>query len=257
MGLTGALGPIPFIGGQGSAASFHKLTKVRKQNYVRHKIVMSNDLIEATGPEPIEINLAMMFFAPYTLPPSAAIAAVEAVMDQQIPLPLIIGGTPVGRGLLTLFVIEEVQSNMDKFVDANCVHAEINVKLLEFPNPPANAGPLSALSTGLPGLSNIVASVNNLASGITGGISGALAGVSGITGALSGVTNVIGQVNNITGTVTGAISSVTGAVNSVASIGNNISNAIGNLTPGNVIQVTQASAAQVQTAIANAHAAGF
>jgi Phage P2 GpU len=227
MALTGALGPIVFMGGQGTANLFHKITKVRKQNYVRHKIIMSNDIIESTGPEPIELTFSMIFFAPYTLSPSIGIMALETVMDLQIPLPLIIGSTPVGRGILTLFVIEEVQSNMDRFSDSALLHAEVNVKILEYPNPLANLGPLSALSTGLPGLSSIVASVNNLTSGLA-----------------NGVTSVVNSALNIT----------SGAVTATA---NTINSAVSSLTPGNVIQITQATPAQVQTALANAHSAGF
>src|ERR1700751_5254374 len=113
--MTGALGPVIFSGGLGQMNDFHALSKHRKETFVKHRVIQANDLIESTGSDPIELSIEMHFHAPYTLSPGAALSALEAVQETKIPLPLIVGSTPVGRGFLTLFVIEEISTKMSKF----------------------------------------------------------------------------------------------------------------------------------------------
>ena len=69
-------------------------------------------VVEGVGTDLIELTLDCHFHGPYTLSPSLAIAALESVMHMRIPLPLIIGRVPVGRGVFTMFVIEAVDTRM-------------------------------------------------------------------------------------------------------------------------------------------------
>jgi hypothetical protein len=240
--MDGALGPIIFQGGLGSMNTFHAVSKTKKQTYVKHRIIQQNDLVESAGADPIEGTLQMHFHAPYTLPPSAALTALEALMDMQIPVPLIIGSTPIGRGFITLFVIEEIQSKMSKFISASWIVGDIDVRLLEYPNAISLSGPLSALGGALPGLSGAVASVT-----------GAIAGTTGVLNIASSASAVLGA--NIGSALPGAVSGILNTLTGAHSA-NSLTSMLTALTPGAVAQLTAPSAQTLSTAISNLHIAG-
>jgi hypothetical protein len=144
-GPVGILGIIPFVGGLGSTFTVHEIQKKRKNAFAKHRVINGNDLIEDVGFDPIELDLSMKFFAPWTSDPSLSLIALEGLMDLKIPVPLIIGGTPVGRGFLTLFVIESIDSKMEKWDGGKLLILECTVKLLEYGNPFNISGPLGIL----------------------------------------------------------------------------------------------------------------
>jgi hypothetical protein len=260
-GLVGALGPIVFMGGQGSAIGFHSINKVNKTTFVKHRVIQSNDLVESTGIDLIELNMELHFHGPYTLAPSAGIAALEAVMAQKIPLPLIIGRVPVGRALLTLFVIESIDSKMTHFVGSGLAVADVSVKLLEYPNPLPSTGPMSALGGALPGLSGIVGSLSNVASIASGlpGLANTVGTVAGLAGAIPGLSGIAGTVSRIAGTVstvTNAFSSVTGGITGISNIAASVQGAISSITPGGISGVIAATPRMLQGAVASLTAAG-
>src|SRR5258708_377199 len=146
MGAVGILGPVPFVGGLGIGNSFHSIKKKNKNSWARHRILKSNDLIEDTGVDPIEIDIDMIFYRPYTLEPSISISILEGLSASKFPVPFIVGGTPIGRGPLTLFVIEEITSDMKKFNGPTLIYATVQVKLLEYGNLFNISGPLGALA---------------------------------------------------------------------------------------------------------------
>jgi phage protein U len=145
-GPVGILGPIVFLGGLGTTSTFSEITKKRSNSFAKHSIINGVDLLEDTGEKPIELNLQMRFFSPYTASPSISLIAIEALADSKTPVPLIINGCPVGRGILTLFVIEEITSKMVKFVGSELTILDITCKLCEYSNPISLSGPLSALA---------------------------------------------------------------------------------------------------------------
>ncbi len=145
-GPVGALGPLVFVGGLGSVFTLHELTKKKKNSFVKHRIIAGNDLIEDTGSDPIEVDIQMRFYAPYTADPSVSLTLLETLMDSKVPVPLIIGGTPIGRGILTLFVVEDISSKMPKFRGGRLTVLDATVKLLEYPNGLSIAGPLGSLA---------------------------------------------------------------------------------------------------------------
>jgi hypothetical protein len=145
-GILGILGRIPFVGGQGSMFSPFEITKKRKNSFAKHQIIQSNNSIEDTGFEPIEIDIQMKFFQPWTLAPSTSINLLESFQDAKIPAPLVLGDSPVGRGILTLFIIEEISSKMEKWVSNTLTVAEVTVKLIEYGNPFNVSGPLGLIS---------------------------------------------------------------------------------------------------------------
>ncbi len=147
MALVGILGTIPFEGGLSSAFTFHEVSKKRKNAFAKHRIIKGNDLIEDVGFDPIEIDIQMKFFRPYTLDPAASLIALETLMDLKIPVPMFIGNTPVGRGLLTLFLVESIDSKMEKWVGSTLTILQCTVKLLEYGNPFGISGPLGALAS--------------------------------------------------------------------------------------------------------------
>jgi phage protein U len=255
MAFVGCLGPIVFMGGLGSANTFHSISKTNKESFVKHRVIQANDLVEDTGTDPIEITIEMHFHGPYTVAPSTGIAALEAVKDLKIPLPLIIGRIPLGRGMLTLFVIESVDTKMSTFVGSGLAVADASVKLLEYANPLGSTGPLSALGGALPGLSKIVGTLNNVA-----GFAGAIPGLGGVAGTVSGIAGQIGggigAVTGLAGAASNVFSSVTGGISSLSTITSNIQSAANALVPGGTVSVLAASASQVNGAIASLTAAG-
>jgi hypothetical protein len=220
MAFVGILGSVPFMGGFGSTNTVETVTKKRKEGFAKHQIIHGLDLIEGTGSSPIDLSLKMHFCTPYTLSPTVSVSALEALQAAKIPVPLFIGDTPVGRGLLTLFVIEEVGSNFKTWRKGSIAIAELDVKLLEYSNPLSIAGPLNALLGGglgglgsgiasgigtlLPGALNPFSAAQSLAGGLfQSGIARVAAGA--VQGAITG-----GGLTGVSGAVTGFFS---GAVN--------------------------------------------
>jgi len=219
--------------------TFHSMNKVKREVFAKHKIIQQIDLIEDTGAEPIELGLQMHFHHPYTMSPAAAITRLEALMDAKIPIPLVVGSTPVGRGFLTLFVVEEISSKMSKFISSSLIVGDIDVKIIEYAGALNLAGPLSALGGALPGLSNAVAS-----------ITGAISGVTGTLNTVVTASNMLGFGSRI-GAGSGVLSSLSGVTNA-----NNLSAMLSSLNPGAITQVRAASSSVMQKALANLRAAG-
>jgi hypothetical protein len=223
--------------------TFHSISKTKRETYAKHRIIQTVDLIEDTGADPIELQIQMHFHAPYTLAPARAMTALEAVMDLRVPLPLIIGSTPIGRGFLTLFVIEDIATKMSRFISSSLIVADIDVKLLEYPSAFNLAGPLSALGGALPGVSSAVATITSTIS--------SLATVSGIASSVNGMLGQFGVKALVGGTVGGVISTLAGAGGA-----NAITSTISSLMPGQVTQITAPSQEMVMTAIDNLKASG-
>src|SRR5215471_15734014 len=207
--MDGALGPVIFQGGLGSMSTFHSMSKTKKETFVRHRIIQMIDLLEDTGAEPIELSIQMHFHAPYTLAPGKAMTTLEALMDAKIPVPLIVGSTPVGRGFLTLFVVEDIGTKMSKFITSSLIIGDIDVKLIEYAGALSLSGPLSALGSSLPGLGGAVARMTSAVSGVMGGLNIATT-ATGMFG-LGRMTQLGGFVGRVQQTLSGA------------SIGNSIS----------------------------------
>jgi GpU protein len=240
--MDGALGPVIFQGGLGSMFTFHSMAKTKKETWVKHRIIQLVDILEDTGAEPIELSIQMHFHAPYTLAPSAAITALEALMDAKMPLPLIVGSTPIGRGFLTLFVIDDIASKMSRFSTSSLLIADIDVKLTEYAGALNLSGPLSAFGGALPGLSAAVAGITSAISGVTGAFNIATTatamlglGPGRIMGSLSG---------GILNTLTGAPSA------------NSLTSMLNALNPGKLMQITAPTTQMMNTAIKNLRAAG-
>jgi hypothetical protein len=235
--------------------TFHSMSKTKKETYAKHRIIQLTDLIEDTGAEPIELSIQMHFHAPYTLAPGAAITALEALMEAKIPVPLIVGSTPIGRGFLTLFVIEDIASKMSKFISSSLIIGDVDIKLLEYAGALNLSGPLSALGGALPGLSGAVSTITSAISGVTGALNiattatGVLGQFGTGFGALSKALGTLGPLGgNLIG---GRINSLVGAVSA-----NSLTSMLGSLAPGAVTQIVAPSSATLSTALANLRAAG-
>ena len=144
-GPVGILGPLVFVGGLGTTFTFNSLSKKRQNAFAKHKIINGVDLIEDVGFNPIELELQCRFYEPWTADPSLSLIALEALEDAKIPIPLIVGGVPVGRQLLTLFVVEEITSKMPKFKGSVLTVLDCSIKLLEYSNPLSISGILGPL----------------------------------------------------------------------------------------------------------------
>ena len=241
--MDGALGPVVFQGGLGTMSTFHAMSKVKKETYVKHRVIQVVDLLEDTGAEPIELQIQMHFHAPYTIGPSRALTQLEALMDAKMPVPLIVGSTPVGRGFLTLFVIEEIQTKMSKFISSSLIVGDIDVKLCEYAGALNMSGPLSALGSALPGLSAAVSRMTSAISASTGvlNIATSAAQIFGL-----------GSMQPLGGMAGGVMQTLSGA-NSGNTISSMLSSA---LQPGRVTQIRVPTASTLQTAITNLRAAG-
>jgi hypothetical protein len=241
--MDGALGPVVFQGGLGTMSTFHAMSKVKKETYVKHRVIQYVDLLEDTGAEPIELSIQMHFHAPYTVGPGRALTQLEALMDAKIPVPLIVGSTPVGRGFLTLFVIEEISTKMSKFISSSLIVGDIDIKLCEYAGALGLGGPLSALGGALPGMSSAVSRITSAISASTGVLNIATS-ASQIFG--------LGSMQPLGGKVGGILQTLSGA-----NLGNSVSSAMSNaLAPGTVTQIRVPTQATLNTAITNLRAAG-
>ena len=220
--ILGVMGPLPFVAGKGSLFSPHSISKTYKNSWARHKILNGVDTLEDTGAEPIDLSIEMSFFSPWTFDPGSSLTMLEGFAAAKIPLPVILGGTPLGRGGLTVFVVEAVDAKMTKWSGTSLTVMSVTVKLCEFSLP---ASPL------LNFLTNPIGAASSL---VTGAVSGA---VSSVTGAVSGtVNNVISSIG-IPGPIGGSVSGL--------GLGSN----------PNILAVNQASSAQIAAANAAGRAA--
>jgi Phage P2 GpU len=194
--MLGCLGPLPFIAGQGSLFSPTTISKSRKNSWARHKIMNANDRLEDTGTEPIELSIEMNFFAPWTFDPGSSLTMLEGFAESKTPMPCMLGTSPLGRGLLTLFVVESIEAKMEKWRGSRLTVMNVTVKLIEYALPPSPVGGF---------LSNPLGSIT---SAVGGAVSGALGNVAGAIGGK--ITSVVG------GAVSGALGNVAGAVTSTA-----------------------------------------
>jgi hypothetical protein len=131
----GILGTVVFVGGLGSSNAFHEISKKRRASYARHQVISGVDVLEPVGDTPIEIDLSIQFLRSYSTDPSLGLLQLEALMATKVAVPLVVGGVPIGRGLLTLFAVEEVSAKMKKFQSGTWVAVDVSVKLIEDSSP--------------------------------------------------------------------------------------------------------------------------
>jgi len=193
-GPYGILGTIVFIGGLGTANGPREISKNDKSDFVRHKIFNGVDLIESVGDEPIDLDMQIKFIAGYTSDPSASLIALQALKAAKTPVPLMIGATPFGRGLLTLFVIESIQSKFDKWVAGSTLGIlNVSLKLVEYYNPFSLSGPLGPLvQAGLALLSGGSSSVVAVAGTLGAAALGSIPSPTSILQPGSGVLGIVG-----------------------------------------------------------------
>jgi hypothetical protein len=191
----GILGTVVFTGGQGTSNAFHEISKKRKATYAKHQVIWGVDVLEPVGDSPIEIDLQIQFLRNYSVDPSLGLSMLETLMINKTAVPLIIGGVPVGRGLLSLFAVEEVSAKMKKFQSGTLVACDVSIKLLEDSSPLSGLGIFGSLvQMGGALLSgkgaNIQAVAGTFASTALGAIPGASSLFSSAAGVLSKVAGV-------------------------------------------------------------------
>ena len=135
--MYGILGELPFMSGLGSIFTPHAVDVSRKNSFAKHKILNSNDVLEDTGVEPLDVTLEMGFVIGWTLAPAKSVQMLSNYMDAKVPAPLIVGNVPVGRGIMSMFVVESMSVKVTKFVGANPAVATASVKLIEYAPAPS------------------------------------------------------------------------------------------------------------------------
>jgi hypothetical protein len=165
-----------------------------------HAVHLSKPLLEYGGPELIEISFKMELVKPFTVDPLMTIVMLEEIMDLAIPLPLVIGMKPMGRGF-SLFVLTSLTHEMKYFYrGGGLLGASVEVQLKEYPT----TINLSSLTRALGGVFNKVtgavssttSAVTSAATGVvstsplvettSGALGGAVVGTDANAGALSG-----------------------------------------------------------------------
>jgi phage protein U len=120
----------------GAVSTFDELKKTVSARWGTHEIWQGKPILEYAGASLIELTFKMELIKPYTVDPKSAITMLQEIMDLAIPLPLIIGLFPMGRGL-SLFVMESLEIELKYFFQGGGIlGASANVKLKEYPNPP-------------------------------------------------------------------------------------------------------------------------
>jgi Phage P2 GpU len=221
--MLGCLGPLPFVAGRGSLFSPHSISKTRKNSWARHKIMNANDVLEDTGVEPIEVTIEMTFFSPWTFSPAQSLPMLEGFAESKLPMPCILGNTPLGRGLLTLFVVEAVDAKMERWSGSNLTVMNVTVKLIEYALPP----------------SPLMNFLSNPLGAITGAVSGA----------------VSGAISNVTGAVSGAAGNFISSIGLPGPIGSAAVSGLGLGSNPNILAAGPATSAQIAAASAAGRAA--
>jgi|SRR6516162_8006046 hypothetical protein len=179
--MYGVLGALPFVSGPQRVFTPHAVDVTRKNAFAKHKVLNYNDVLEDVGVEPIDVTLEMGFMIGWTLEPARSISMLSAYMDSKIPAPLIVGNTPVGRGIASMFVVESMSVKVAKFLGSSPAVVNASVKLIEYapsPSPLMNflSNPVGALSgsaggiissIGLPGPKAMFGSVSSLGSALS------------------------------------------------------------------------------------------
>jgi hypothetical protein len=152
--LLASFGPLIFIPGKETAFTYKNLSKANTVVYAQHEILQGVPLIEFTGYKLITVNMTCNFVAGWTLDPSLAVLAFETAQANPVAMPLILGTTPIGRGLISSFVIQEVQSKFTRFgTDGSPIEATVDVKFLEAGSILPSLGQLASSILGGAGIS--------------------------------------------------------------------------------------------------------
>jgi len=108
------------------------ISKQLKNSWARHKVINAVDVLEDTGFQPTSLTLEMGFFKPWTHDPASSLSQLEKYAQAKVPMPIMIGNTPLGRGGLTMYVVEAVDAKMEKWTGATLTLLRVSVKLEEF-----------------------------------------------------------------------------------------------------------------------------
>jgi hypothetical protein len=131
--MIGLYGTIFFHSGTTGLTTFNELKKTVTARWGDHPVHLSKPLLEYSGPQLIEITFRMELIKPFTADPLATIIILEEIMDLAIPLPLIIGMKPMGRGF-SLFVLTSLSHEMKYFYrGGGLLGASVEVQLKEYP----------------------------------------------------------------------------------------------------------------------------
>lgn len=192
----GILGTVVFTGGLGASNAFHEISKKRRAAYARHQVIAGVDVLEPVGDTPIEVDLNIQFLRNYSTDPSSGILQLEALMLTKTSVPLVIGGVPVGRGLLSLFAVEEVSAKMKKFQSATLVAVDVSVRLIEDATPLTGFGIFGSLSQiGGALLSGAGANVQAIAGTFASSALGAIPSASSLFSPAAGVLSKVASVS--------------------------------------------------------------
>jgi hypothetical protein len=130
--LLASFGLLVFIPGKNTAFTYKNLSKTNTAVYAQHEILQGVPLLEFTGYKLITVNMTCSFVAGWTIDPSLGVLAFETAMSFPVAQPLMLGDTPIGRGIVSSFVISEVQSKFTRFgTDGSPIEATVDVKFLE------------------------------------------------------------------------------------------------------------------------------
>jgi hypothetical protein len=131
--MIGLYGTIFFHSGTTGLTTFDEMNKTVAARWGDHPVHLAKPLLEYSGPQLIEITFKMELIKPFTADPLGTIIILEEIMDLAIPLPLIIGMKPMGRGL-SLFVLASLKHQMKYFYrGGGLLGASVEVELKEYP----------------------------------------------------------------------------------------------------------------------------
>jgi hypothetical protein len=109
------------------------MSKTVTARWGEHPVHLAKPLLEYGGPQLIEISFKMELVKPFTTDPLATIIVLEEIMDLAIPLPLVVGMKPMGRGF-SLFVLTSLKHQMKYFYrGGGLLGASVDVELKEYP----------------------------------------------------------------------------------------------------------------------------
>ena len=152
--MMGIYGPLAFIAPMQGGLLLNKFSKTSKTRWEAHKLYGQVPQQEFVGQDLVKASIRMKFLRGTTTDPAAAIIALDFLQQGALPMPFLLGGIPVSARGASLFVIEQIETNVSKWAGSIMLCTETTIELEEYPLSIAAA------------IQNVISSVSNVASQI-------------------------------------------------------------------------------------------
>jgi phage protein U len=136
--LLASFGPIVFSTGNnvlspgGSVFTYKHVEETSKVKFAEHPILEGLSIVEWTGHDCDRVTIQCYFVDGWTEDPTVGVLEFKTAKDTATAYPLILGTTPLGHGLISQFVIEQMHSKYTRFSPTGSpIEATVDITFLE------------------------------------------------------------------------------------------------------------------------------